>query len=312
MGSKSFIFNDFAPHPEYRFRDRGPAATPTPAASRSRSEYRFRDRGPAATRDDRRVASAVIATAFAETRHRGRPSPVAYGAGQLRPKMAKRAAFMHGQGVKRSIRWIDRRPNEAGVRAYTNSPAAHRAKLHCSAPSNDSTAKSGAAPRSSALVGAILLERNDEWAVRRSHHTALETIAAIGDVAASPSAEHGSPTTPPPSARRWPAVSRTTSRDTICCEPRSGGLVVREISGEGVFGGPLLALIANTSDRDPFSPAPPRAPPVPGRRFARVGRRCPSFMSRGSNAVVPRRFPHPSKRRRPPWGGPCHPTISTA
>ena len=31
------------------------------------------------------------------------------------------------------------------------------------------------------LVGAILLEQNDEWAVRRARYMTLETIAPIGD-----------------------------------------------------------------------------------------------------------------------------------
>ncbi len=31
------------------------------------------------------------------------------------------------------------------------------------------------------LVGAILLKQNDEWAVRRSRNTTLESIALIGD-----------------------------------------------------------------------------------------------------------------------------------
>ncbi len=31
------------------------------------------------------------------------------------------------------------------------------------------------------LVGAILLEQNDEWAVQRSRYMTLETIIAIGD-----------------------------------------------------------------------------------------------------------------------------------
>jgi len=31
------------------------------------------------------------------------------------------------------------------------------------------------------LVGAILLEQNDEWAVQRSRYVTLESIAPIGD-----------------------------------------------------------------------------------------------------------------------------------
>ena len=31
------------------------------------------------------------------------------------------------------------------------------------------------------LVGAILLEQNDEWAVQRSRYLSLETIASLGD-----------------------------------------------------------------------------------------------------------------------------------
>jgi putative transposase len=34
------------------------------------------------------------------------------------------------------------------------------------------------------LVGAILLERNDEWAVQRGRYMTLETIAPFGDDAA--------------------------------------------------------------------------------------------------------------------------------
>jgi len=31
------------------------------------------------------------------------------------------------------------------------------------------------------LIGAILLEQNDEWVVRRAHYMTLETIAPLSD-----------------------------------------------------------------------------------------------------------------------------------
>lgn len=58
-------------------------------------------------------------------------------------------------------------------------PAQHWAKLHSSNPFER--------PNEQAivrLVGAILLEQNDERAVQRSRYVRLETIAAIGDAAA--------------------------------------------------------------------------------------------------------------------------------
>ena len=35
------------------------------------------------------------------------------------------------------------------------------------------------------LVGAILLEQNDEWAVQRARYLTLETIAPLSDAAAA-------------------------------------------------------------------------------------------------------------------------------
>jgi hypothetical protein len=56
---------------------------------------------------------------------------------------------------------------------------------------NGSTARSSVAPMSSALspneeaiyrlVGAILLEQNDEWSVQRARYMTLETIATLSD-----------------------------------------------------------------------------------------------------------------------------------
>jgi len=76
---------------------------------------------------------------------------------------------------------------EANVLAYTSFP-----KEHC--PTNSlerlngevkrRTGVVGILPNDEAivrLVGAILLEQNDEWAVQRARRMTLETIAALSD-----------------------------------------------------------------------------------------------------------------------------------
>ena len=71
------------------------------------------------------------------------------------------------------------------------SPPAHRAKLHSTDPLERlngeikrRTEVVGIFPNEGAivrLVGAILLEQNDEWMVQRSRYLSLETIAALSD-----------------------------------------------------------------------------------------------------------------------------------
>lgn len=80
--------------------------------------------------------------------------------------------------------------------AYKNFPARHRAKLHGTDPLERfngeierRTEVVGIFPNEDAivrLVGAILLEQNDKWAVQHSRHMTLETIAVIGDHPAVP------------------------------------------------------------------------------------------------------------------------------
>ena len=78
---------------------------------------------------------------------------------------------------------------EADVLAYMSFPLAHRAKLHST---NPIERLNGEIKRRTdvvgtnedaitRLVGAILLEQNDEWAVQRARYMTLETIAPLSD-----------------------------------------------------------------------------------------------------------------------------------
>src|SRR3546814_14776589 len=80
---------------------------------------------------------------------------------------------------------------EADVLAYMGFPAQHRAKLHST---NPLERLNGEIKRRSEvvgifsneaavtrLIGALLLEQNDEWAVQRARYMSLETIAPLSD-----------------------------------------------------------------------------------------------------------------------------------
>jgi len=130
-----------------------------------------------AGRQGRRVVSAFIATAFAQNDADSARQQWRRVADQLRPKVAKLAALMDEA--------------EPDVLAYMTFPAPHRAKLHSTNPLERlngeikrRTEVVGIFPNEAAitrLVGAILLEQNDEWAVQRARYMTLETITALGD-----------------------------------------------------------------------------------------------------------------------------------
>jgi transposase-like protein len=144
-----------------------------------------------AGKSGRRVVSAFIATAFAQDDAAAASKQWRTVADQLRPKLPKLATLMDGEGEKQSIQWIDCRPNEPDVLAYMGFPAQHRAKLHSTNPLERlngeikrRTEVVGIFPNEAAitrLVGAILLEQNDEWAVQRARYMTLETIAPMSD-----------------------------------------------------------------------------------------------------------------------------------
>ena len=130
-----------------------------------------------AGRQGRRVVSAFVATAFAQDDAEAARQQWRKVADQLRPKLRKLAEMMDQA--------------EPDVLAYMAYPQAHRAKLHSTNPIERlngeikrRTDVVGIFPNEAAiirLVGAILLEQNDEWAVQRARYMSLETIAPIGD-----------------------------------------------------------------------------------------------------------------------------------
>jgi putative transposase len=80
---------------------------------------------------------------------------------------------------------------EPDVLAFMGFPTTHRAKLHSTNPIERlngeikrRTEVVGIFPNEAAirrLIGAILLEQNDEWAVQRARYMTLETIAPVSD-----------------------------------------------------------------------------------------------------------------------------------
>jgi len=130
-----------------------------------------------AGKSGRRVVSAFIGTAFAQDDAGAARLQWRRVADQLRPKLQKLAGFLDEA--------------ETDVLAYMSFPPAHRAKLHSTNPIERlngeikrRTEVVGIFPNEDAivrLVGAILLEQNDEWAVQRARYMSLETIAPLSD-----------------------------------------------------------------------------------------------------------------------------------
>ncbi|MHB8283220.1 MAG: IS256 family transposase [Caulobacteraceae bacterium] len=125
----------------------------------------------------RRVVNAFMGAAFAQDDAASAQSQWRKVADQLRPKLPKLAGLLDEA--------------ETDVLAYMTFPAAHRAKLHSTNPLERlngeikrRTEVVGIFPNEAAivrLVGAILLEQNDEWMVQRSRYLSLETIATLSD-----------------------------------------------------------------------------------------------------------------------------------
>jgi len=128
-----------------------------------------------AGKSGRRVVSAFIATAFAQNDAQAARQQWRHVADQLRSSVPKLAALMDQA--------------EPDVLAYMSFPAAHRVKLHSTNPLERlngeikrRTDVVGIFPNEAAitrLVGAILLEQNDEWAVQRARYMTRETMTEM-------------------------------------------------------------------------------------------------------------------------------------
>ncbi len=129
-----------------------------------------------AGKQGRRVVSAFVATAFAQDDAEAAAAQWRLIADQLRPKASKLAALMDEA--------------QHDVLAYMSFPKEHRVKLHSTNPLERvngeikrRTNVVGIFPNEDAitrLVGAVLLEQNDEWTVGRRYMT-LESIAPLSD-----------------------------------------------------------------------------------------------------------------------------------
>ncbi len=132
-----------------------------------------------ANKSGKRMVSAFIGTAFAQEDAKSVKSEWRRVSDQLRPKVRKLSDLLDEA--------------EEDVLAYTTFPKEHWTKIYSTNPIERvngeikrRTNVVGIFPNEAAifrLVGAILLEQNDEWAVQRGRYMTLETIAPLSDTA---------------------------------------------------------------------------------------------------------------------------------
>ena len=130
-----------------------------------------------ARKSGRRLVSAFVATAFAQEDAQAAKQQWRRVADQLRPSVPKLAMLMDAA--------------EADVLAYLDFPTWRRPKLHSTNPVEwlnrevkRRTDVVGIFPNEAAitrLVGAVLLEQRDEWAVQHRRYMTLENAMQLGD-----------------------------------------------------------------------------------------------------------------------------------
>ena len=131
-----------------------------------------------AGKNGRRVVAAFIATAFAQDDAGAARAQWRQVADQVRTKLPKLAALLLTGAAEDLL-------------AFTGFPQAHWRKIWSTNPLERvngeikrRTEVVGIFPNEAAiirLVGAILLEQNDEWSVQRARYMTLETIAPMRD-----------------------------------------------------------------------------------------------------------------------------------
>ena len=130
-----------------------------------------------AGRNGRKLAAAFVGTVFAQQTKLDAQLQWGKVVERMRPSLPKLAAYM-AQAA-------------ADVLAYMDFPQQHWTKLHSTNPIERPNGEIkrrtdvvGIFPNEQAierLLGAILLEQNDEWAVQRARYITLETIAPLSD-----------------------------------------------------------------------------------------------------------------------------------
>ena len=130
-----------------------------------------------ANKNGRRVVSAFIATAFAQGSPDAAGNQWRHVADQLRAKLPKLSVLLDEA--------------EVDVLAFMSFPREHWDKISSTNPIERLNGEIkrradvvGIFPNDDAivrLVGAILMEQNDEWAVQRARYMTLETIAPMSD-----------------------------------------------------------------------------------------------------------------------------------
>jgi len=130
-----------------------------------------------AGKSSRRVVAAFMGTAFAQDTANAAKTQWRKIADQLRPTLPKLGRFMDEA--------------ETDVLAYMSFPQEHWVKIHSTnglerlnGEVKRRTDVVGIFPNDEAifrLVGSILLEQNDEWAVQRARYMTLETIVGLSD-----------------------------------------------------------------------------------------------------------------------------------